>query len=309
MPDVEANLRQWGAEYAWPDSGDEWSAAWGGPDAQWHSTLRPRLRGFLPAGTVLEIAPGFGRWTPYLVGACDRYVGVDLSPASVEACRARFADVRHAEFHVNDGRSLPMVGDATVDFAFSFDSLVHVEDDAIASYLGELARVLAPEGVAFLHHSNLADCRPVARPLRSALRAAEKLRRRDTGGFDQWRGTTMSARRFEELAAQAGLACLGQEVVNWLGGRFLDCISVVVRRGSTRERPNVVVHNPHFMAEAASSARAAAVYPSGRAGDRTPPAHGRTQHLGPIAGIASLRAGPWAVSVVGPLPTRRRRTG
>jgi hypothetical protein len=46
------------------------------------------------------------------------------------------------------------VGDGSIDFAFSFDSLVHVEADALASYVAGLARVLTEKGVAFLHHSN-----------------------------------------------------------------------------------------------------------------------------------------------------------
>src|SRR3954453_7559718 len=134
---------------------------WGGADAQWHFAVRPRVRAFLPAASILEIAPGFGRWTSYLLPACDRYVGVDLSPAAIAACRERFAHVDHAEFHVNDGTSLGVVGDSSVDFAFSFDSLVHVEPDAIAGYVAELARVLTPDGVALIHPSNLAGCKPV----------------------------------------------------------------------------------------------------------------------------------------------------
>jgi SAM-dependent methyltransferase len=302
MPDVEANLRQWGDDYAWPDAGDEWSAAWGGPDSQWRSSLRPRVAAFLPAPTILEIAPGYGRWTKYLVNSCERYFGVDLSPASVEACRKRFQGFTHAEFHVNDGRSLTAIPTSSIDFAFSFDSLVHVEDDAIASYVQELARVLAPDGVAFLHHSNLGDCKPVAAPARLALRAAERLRRRDTGGFDQWRAPTMSSERLAQIATGAGLSCVGQEIVNWLGGRLLDCMSLVTRPGSKWDRPNVVVRNPYFMAEAASAARAAPVY-----SDVPAPAIAETsgQHLGPIARITSTSFGPWAISVVGPLPKRR----
>jgi ubiquinone/menaquinone biosynthesis C-methylase UbiE len=302
MPDVDANLRQWGNDYAWPEAGDEWSAAWGGPDAQWHFTLLPRVRPFLPAGTILEIAPGYGRWTKYLVDNCDSYVGVDLSPASIDACRTRFADTAHAEFHVNDGRSLSAVHDSSADFAFSFDSLVHVEEAAIASYLTELARVLTPDGVAFLHHSNLAGCKPVARPGRLALQAAERVRHRDTGGFDQWRGVSMSAQRMEELSTEAGLRCVGQEIVNWLGGRMIDCLSLVTQPGSKWDRANVVVRNPYFMAEAASAARAASVYSSGpRLSDDA-----GVQHLGPISRISSKSIGPWAVSVLGPLPKRRK---
>src|SRR5205823_5269994 len=127
MPEVEANRRQWDGDYAWPRSGDEWSVGWSGPDAQWHFTLLPRLRRFLPAPAILEIGAGYGRWTRYLVGCCERYVGVDISAQSVAACRRRFADVEHAEFHLSDGRSLAGIGEASIDLAFSFDSLVHVE--------------------------------------------------------------------------------------------------------------------------------------------------------------------------------------
>jgi hypothetical protein len=207
---------------------------------------------------------------------------------------------------VGDGRSLTPIDDTTVELAFSFDSLVHVEEDVIAAYLSELARVLTSDGVAFLHHSNLAACRPVVRPLRFALRAAEWAWNKETPGFDHWRGTTMSAQRFDELATNAGLVCIGQEVVNWLGGRMLDCISLVTRPASRWERPNAVVHNPYFMAEAASTARAAQVY----SGSRPPPAPltdvPSRHHLGSLASITSKSVGPWAVSIVGPLRRKRR---
>lgn len=306
MPDVEANRREWDGDYAWPNGGDEWSVGWGGADAQWHSTLKPRLRRFLPAAAILEIAPGYGRWTRYLVDCCDRYVGVDLSSRAIEACRRRFADVDHAQFHVNDGSSLTGVDDASIDLAFSFDSLVHVEQDVIGAYLYELARVLTADGVAFLHHSNLAACRPVARPLRLALRVAERALGRETAGFDHWRGATMSAQRLERLAEEAGLACIGQEVVNWLGGRLIDCISLVTVPGSRWQRPNAVVHNPYFMGEAASSARAARIHTDSGA---PPTSVSKTspQHLASLSSAVSSSVGPWGISLIGPLPGSGRR--
>lgn len=50
-------------KYDWKDSGEEWSAPWGNSAAQWFGTILPRTSQCLPAGTILEIAPGFGRWT------------------------------------------------------------------------------------------------------------------------------------------------------------------------------------------------------------------------------------------------------
>src|SRR6478672_13346534 len=53
-------------KYDWREAGEEWSQPWGNSAAQWAGTIFPRIRECLPAGTTLEIAPGFGRWTHYL---------------------------------------------------------------------------------------------------------------------------------------------------------------------------------------------------------------------------------------------------
>ena len=39
----------------------------------------------------------------------------------------------NARFVSNNGRSLPMVADSSMDLAFSFDSLVHIEADVLAA--------------------------------------------------------------------------------------------------------------------------------------------------------------------------------
>ena len=157
MPTTEANREFWDEEYDWASGGAEWSSRWGSTQAQWQGTILPRIRRHLPVHTILEIAPGFGRWTQFLAGCCQRLIVVDLSAKCIDACRARFADANHIEYHVNDGLSLPFVGDGSVDFVFSFDSLVHVEADVIESYLNELGRILKPGGAGFIHHSNLAE--------------------------------------------------------------------------------------------------------------------------------------------------------
>ena len=66
---------------------------------------------------------------------CERLVIVDLTERCIEDCRERFADSTNIEYHVNDGRSLEMVEDGSIDFAFSFDSLVHVELDVLDAYV------------------------------------------------------------------------------------------------------------------------------------------------------------------------------
>ena len=127
MPSIEENKLVWDANYDWGQAGNEWSGSYGGVAMHWYATLLPRLPAFVPTGTILEIAPGFGRWTNVLKDLCQQLVVVDLSAKCIEACQARFADSTHITYHVNDGKSLAMIADESIDFAFSFDSLVHAE--------------------------------------------------------------------------------------------------------------------------------------------------------------------------------------
>lgn len=273
MPSLEEN-RSWNA-YSWPEQGDEWSKEWGGAESQWHATLWPRVFRFLPAGRVLEIAPGFGRWTRFLLGQCREYVGVDMNPACTEACEKRFASAAHARFATNDGRSLDAVPDEWIDFAFSFDSLVHAEVDVIDAYLASLSQKLAPDGVAFLHHSNLGEYRwshQVSRalhvPAKHVPMAAKVLRMLHIAEWEHWRASSVSAGRVASGAQAAGLVCVGQEIINWghRHSRTIDCISLVVRKGSAWDRPNVVRRNRYFMTEANSARLANGVYGFARRG-------------------------------------------
>jgi SAM-dependent methyltransferase len=265
MPTVEQNLLTWDGAYHWQDDGEEWSSRWGGSEAQWYGAILPRIHPFLPAERILEIAPGYGRWTQYLKSSCRRLDIVDLSPKCIDACRARFAADEHIHYHVNDGTSLAMIDDQSIDFVFSFDSLVHCEEDVIGAYLRELLTKLKPDGVGLIHHSNGGQYRmslsasskmPVL--LRRGLTRSRLLDRQ------QGRALSMTARRFEELAEQAGLACISQELVNWSSRRLIDCLSVFTPRGSRWARPNRVIRNPHFMCEAGLIRRMASVYSPAR---------------------------------------------
>lgn len=62
--------------------------------AQWIGCIYPRIARHLPAKMVLEIAPGYGRWTKYLLQHCDVLHGVNFSAAAVTKCRQRFGERR-----------------------------------------------------------------------------------------------------------------------------------------------------------------------------------------------------------------------
>src|SRR2546425_3674057 len=70
MPSVEENLAVRDGTHDWPQAGEEWSERWGGSEMQWRGCLLPRLHSFVPCESILEIAPGFGRWTHFLKDLC-----------------------------------------------------------------------------------------------------------------------------------------------------------------------------------------------------------------------------------------------
>ena len=265
MPSVEQNYEVWDREYGWSQQGEEWSGPWGSAEAQWRWTVAPRIRSFVPAGTILEIAPGFGRWTRYLKDLCTRLVVVDLSERCIEACRQRFAAESHIAYYVNDGRSLDMVADRSIDFVFSFDSLVHADADVIEDYLRQLGRKLTPDGVGLIHHSNWGAYGRYHRRAAAAdpwlpARAKDFLTRIGVLEVEQFRSRSVNGNVFERLAREAGLQCISQKMVNWRTRRLIDCFSVFTRQGSRVARPNHVIANPGFMAEVAMAARLSSLY-------------------------------------------------
>lgn len=259
MPSVERNISLW-RDYDWRRRGEEWSSAWGGSRAQWHWSLLPRIRAFVPAATVLEIGTGHGRWTHYLKDLCDSFVGVDLSENCVRACERRFASHPRMSFHLTDGKSLAMVPDGSVDFVFSFDSLVHAEADVLEAYVSQLSRKLKPDGVGFIHHSNLGAYRLYYSMKNALPRGKGLLVRIGLLDNDGLRGLSMTAGLFERYARAAGLQCVGQEVVNWSSRRLIDTLSVFTPAGSAWARPNVVLRNPDFMNEARRARRLSGLY-------------------------------------------------
>jgi SAM-dependent methyltransferase len=262
MPSLDENRATWDASASWTAQGDEWSGAWGGTDMLWHGTLLPRIHEFVPTGSILELAPGHGRWSAYLKDLCDELTLVDLAESCIDACRERFVGESHIRYHVNDGKSLAMVADDSIDFVFSFDSLVHAEHDVLEAYLAQLAGKLRADGVGFVHHSNMGAYRraaAVARRIPDRARRYLTLRRVLVSTY-AWRADT-TAEGFAALCARSGLACVGQEKIPWEYGRGLtDTISVFARRGSRWDRSNVVVENPRFMKEARQLAELARLY-------------------------------------------------
>lgn len=77
---------------------------------------------------------------------------MDLSPNCISFCRNRFNGFNNIVYFINDGRTLSPIKDSSIDFIWSFDSFVHMDQSVIGSYFAEFRRVLKRGGRATIHH-------------------------------------------------------------------------------------------------------------------------------------------------------------
>lgn len=130
--------------------------------AQWDRTIWPIICNEDLSNT-LDLACGHGRNTEILRKLARTIDLVDVNPSCIEFCRRRFGEVKEQcrfRYHLTDGKGLAEIGDETMTFVYSWDSMVHFDKLVVRDYVLETARVLKPGGSAFLHHSNYGTFAP-----------------------------------------------------------------------------------------------------------------------------------------------------
>lgn len=240
MPDINWNNNTWGNIYDWSSAGEEWSKCWGSSEAQWFTSLYPRLHAFLPCNNVLEIACGYGRWTKYLIpNAMTTYKGIDISQNCIDDCKSKFDYASNAFFYATDGENLPCANEGECDLVFSFDSLVHADMNVFSKYIPEILRILNKNtGVSFIHHSNLRqliDDKVI--PVNAQI---EKL---------HWRDKSVSSKKLKELIETHGGKVLIQEIMQWGSSLHLDCITVFSHPGVLPELKDEIFTSSSFFWE------------------------------------------------------------
>jgi len=128
---------------------------WGDPETSGpHVFMRDRyiLPYVKPDQVALEIGPGGGRWTRYLVGFRKLYV-VDYYPELLQELRGHVNEP-NMEFIVNHGTDFPGVPANSVDYVLSIACFVHLEPHLIAAYLKSIYGVLKPGGHAVITYSD-----------------------------------------------------------------------------------------------------------------------------------------------------------
>jgi ubiquinone/menaquinone biosynthesis C-methylase UbiE len=153
----------------WSKYGEEWTEdvrRFRGMDPeQWRSRLvQEAMVKYAPqGGTILEIGPGAGRWTEKLRELAGRLILADLSQTCLDLCRERLGDDPAVEYVLTDGRSLPEIGDGSVDFIWAYDVFIHINPTDTDRYLSEFARVMKAGGYASIHHAGTYASAEVAR--------------------------------------------------------------------------------------------------------------------------------------------------
>ena len=154
--------------------------------------------------SILELAPGAGRFTLLLAERTKRLTIVDLNEVCLDLTRRMLKEAGWTgtlSAQRTNGRSLP-VADASANFIASYDSAVHFTTGILGDYLVEFRRVLAAGGRGFLHHAAIGE----------------------TGVG--WRSDVTTAWVNERLA-ELGMRVLEQEPYYELpDGRFNDCLTV-----------------------------------------------------------------------------------
>lgn len=96
---------------------------------------------------ALDFGCGVGRLTQALCRHFARCDGVDISPTMIEQARAWNAHGERCAYHRNDRSDLALFPDASFDFIYSNIVLQHVAPRDAVRYVGELVRVLRPDGL------------------------------------------------------------------------------------------------------------------------------------------------------------------
>jgi SAM-dependent methyltransferase len=192
-----------------------YDAAEQGIERQWRELIWPFLTDREESGCInfsrtVELAAGHGRNSAKLLPLAGRLYLVDINTENITFLRRRFGKNAKINYHINNGYSLPFLNNNSISFIYCFDAMVHFDSDVIRSYMKEFARILAPEGCAFAHHSNYTG-NPGGDPHRNP----------------GWRHF-MSRELFAHYANKEGLRVIRQKPVDWkCDGTFIDCFTLL----------------------------------------------------------------------------------
>ncbi len=128
---------------------------WGDPEVvEPLQFIRDRfVRPFInPEHLAVEIGPGGGRWTRYLLGFKYLYV-IDYHKKLLDELKKNYNQA-NMKFIKNNGTDFPGINNHSIDYLFSFGVFVHLELDLIDSYLKNMKSILKPSANVVIQYSD-----------------------------------------------------------------------------------------------------------------------------------------------------------
>jgi ubiquinone/menaquinone biosynthesis C-methylase UbiE len=114
------------------------------------------LQPFLPGDAIaLDLGCGIGRVARFVAPSCSRLWAVDVSLGMLDMARERLKEFSNVQFVHSEDVHIPIVPSSSVDLAYSFLVLQHVEREDAFLLLEELRRLLKPSGTVVLTFPNL----------------------------------------------------------------------------------------------------------------------------------------------------------
>src|SRR4051794_25249727 len=109
-----------------------------------------------PEVDVLEIGCGGGKFSAHLRKRTRSLICADISADMLARTKAHVGEGSDVSYLQLDGRDFKGVPDASMDFIYSYDVLLHLQPQNVFSYLLDARRILRPGGVIMIHAINLA---------------------------------------------------------------------------------------------------------------------------------------------------------
>jgi len=101
---------------------------------------------------AVEIGPGGGRWTRYLLGFKKLYV-VDYHSELLAELKKNYRK-SNMQFVKNNGTDFPGIGENTINYLFSFGTFVHLDTNIITLYLENMKHILQAGANVVIQYSD-----------------------------------------------------------------------------------------------------------------------------------------------------------
>ena len=102
--------------------------------------------------SVLEIGPGGGRWTKYLLN-CKKLYCLDLNPRSLDYVENRFSSQTNITYILNKGNDFPNIPKNSIDFIFSYGTFVHFDIGVTVDYICNMMDILSNNSNIVIQYS------------------------------------------------------------------------------------------------------------------------------------------------------------